>query len=120
MVQVGSNDLGDKDAGEVIDQYEELIDQIRRQSYPDSEVVLGQIIPHFYNDHYKTQLFETKRYQFNILLKYLCTGKNLNLVAFENMHKTYYYDGIHLNSEGIKNYVRNLKTVVNPIVNVKT
>jgi hypothetical protein len=32
MVQVGSNDLGDKDAGEVIDQYEELIDQIR-QSY---------------------------------------------------------------------------------------
>ena len=47
MVQVGSNDLGDKDAGEVIDQYEELIDQIRRQSYPDSEVVLGQILPRY-------------------------------------------------------------------------
>ena len=65
MVQVGSNDLGDKDA-EVIDQYEELIDQIR-QSYPDSEVVLGQILPRFNNDHYKTQLSETKRYKFNIL-----------------------------------------------------
>jgi len=119
MVQVGSNDLGDKDAGEVIDQYEELIDQIR-QSYPDSEVVLGHILPRFYNDHYKTQLSETKRYQFNISLKYLCTDKNLKLVTFENMRKTDYYDRIHLNSEGIKNYVRNLKTVVNPIVNVKT
>ena len=30
MVQVGSNDLGDKDAGEVIDQYEDLIDQIKQ------------------------------------------------------------------------------------------
>ncbi|CAC5389783.1 unnamed protein product [Mytilus coruscus] len=119
MLQDGSNDLQEGEVDNVMNEYELLVDLIMN-TYPDSEVVLGQILPRFYNDHFKKKEFETKRYQLNILLKDLSEDKCLILVTFDDMRRTDYVDGIHLNATGVKNYVRNFKNIFNPMVNVVT
>ena len=117
MFQIGSNDLDNAEAGEVIEEYEQLVDQTSK-NYPNAEIVLGQILPRFYRDHLDTEIFETKRNQFNLLLKDLCSDRNFKLVCYDDMRPDDFYDGIHLNQEGIKNFVKNFKCVVSPLVDV--
>lgn len=121
MFQIGSNDVDDTglEIGEIIENFENLID-VTKKEYPTAKIFVGELLPRFYENETYSENFETRRLQFNILLKDMCTDKELTLITNENMRESDFYDGIHLNPNGIKFYVRNLKTTINPHLNVKS
>lgn len=83
-------------------------------------MVIGEILPRYYHEHLKTAEFEQKRCQFNLLLKDLCEDRNLDLIQYDHARPTYFYDGIHLNQEGVNIFVKNMKEVINPLVDVRS
>ena len=98
-----------------MEEYENMVEIIKKE-YSNAKLVIGEILPRYYHERLKTAELEQKRCQFNLLLK----DKNLKLVQYDHVRTTDFYDGIHLNQEGIKNFVKNLKEVINPLVDVRS
>ena len=119
VLQIGSNDLESAEVDNVMEEYENMVEVIKKE-YSNAKLVIGEVLPRYYHDHLITAEFEQKRCQFNLLLKDLCEDRNLELVQYDHVRPTNFYDGIHLNQEGIKMYVKNLKEVINPLVDVRS
>lgn len=71
MVQVGSNDLHEGEVDNEMKEYESLVN-LTMNTYPDSEVVLGQILPRFKNDKLKTKNSKSK-----VVQRYYYEKKNI-------------------------------------------
>jgi lysophospholipase L1-like esterase len=119
VLQIGSNDLESAEVDDVMEEYENMVEIIKKE-YSNQQLVIGEILPRYYHERLKTAEFEQKRCQFNLLLKDLCEYRNLEFVQYDHARTTDFYDGIHLNQEGIKNFVKNLKEVINPLVDVRS
>jgi hypothetical protein len=98
-----------------MEEYENMVEIIKKE-YSNAKLVIGEILPRYYHERLKTAELEQKRCQFNLLLK----DKNLKLVQYDHVRTTDFYDGIHLNQEGINIFVKNLKEVINPLVDVRS
>lgn len=74
MVQVGSKDLHEGEIDNEMKEYESLVNLTMNMmnTYPDSEVVLGQILPRFKNDKLKTKNSKSK-----VVQRYYYGKKNI-------------------------------------------
>lgn len=119
VLQIGSNDLDNvnPEVGEVFEEYENLITTTAKE-YPSAKLFVGEILPRYYESQQHTRQYDTKRRQFNFLLKDMCEDKNIELIKHDNFEPFDFYDGVHLQPVGIQNFVRNFKKIVNPHVNI--
>ncbi|CAC5395340.1 unnamed protein product [Mytilus coruscus] len=107
--QVGSNDLDEKSAEEVVSDMKKLVLTTQRL-VPGSNIIINELLPRYYNNYKHTEDYEVKRLDCNALLAKLCTEFNLKFVCHRNLTQIHFSDGIHLDVyAGIGIYVRNLK-----------
>lgn len=118
--QVGSNDLENKDADEVCREIQQLALKTK-SGIPGCEVVLSEILPRYYNNNYESRAFESKRLVANEMLENFCEDAEIKMIKHQNITQIHLIDGIHLRRKsGTGQYVRNLKSVINPIIGVKS
>ena len=116
--QVGSNDLEDSTAGEVVNSIKRLVLDTQRL-VPGNNIIINGILPRFYRNLQQRKQYETKRIKCNCMLSELCDSYGLKFVNHENLTQIHFEDGIHLSHDGgIAQYVRNLKEVVNPLLGI--
>ncbi|CAC5411507.1 unnamed protein product [Mytilus coruscus] len=86
---------------------------------PGSKFIINELLPRYYINHKHTEDYEVKRLDCNALLAKLCTEFNLKFVCHRNLTQIHFSDGIHLDVyAGIGIYVRNLKSIVSPLLGV--
>lgn len=119
LLQVGSNDLESNTPDEVMQYMEHLISEIKNR-LPTSKILIAELLPRFYRNSNQMSDFEEKRLLYNSLLKDFCFDVNIEYVNFEEMSHDDFYDGIHMNQNGIKHYVKCVKRVLNPLLGVQT
>lgn len=118
VYQVGSNDLETKSPDEVMKEIERLVRETK-EALPSVKIVMCELLPRYYNNGQKSAEFNEKRCMFNVLLKDFCSDSNIDYVEFFNMKINCFYDGIHLTSNGVGQYVKCLKEILNPILGMK-
>ncbi|CAG2247486.1 unnamed protein product [Mytilus edulis] len=116
--QVGSNDLDEKSAEEVVNDMKKLVLATQRL-VPGSNIIINELLPRYYKNYKHTEDYEVKRLDCNALLEKLCSEFNLKFVHHRNLTQINFSDGIHLDVyAGIGIYVRNLKSIVSPLLGV--
>ena len=119
MVQVGSNDLDSETPDDVMEQLEEFVDLIK-EKLPNAKLILCEVLPRYYRDRRQTTEYQEKRNLYNLLLNEYCSDLEIQCVKFNWFFHSDFYDGIHMNENGIRLYVRTLKEVVNPLLGMKS
>lgn len=115
MLQLGSNDLESQTPDDVIKEIECLVGELKAE-FPDSKLIIGELLPRYYRDKKQSAEFEEKRLLYNALLKDYCFDIDVEYVKFNYLYNNVFYDGIHLNTHGIGIYVKCLKEVLNPLL----
>ena len=117
MFQIGSNDLEHKDPDDVLIELEQLV-KTTKEALPEVNVLIGEILPRFYQDRSLSSEYEQKRMSYNCLVKEFCNEIGAHFVTYDNLKFIDFVDGIHLNEVGVRIFVSNMKRVFNPLLGV--
>ncbi len=118
VIQVGTNDLVNKDVPIVRHELKELL-QDTRAKFPTASVLFSQILPRIGNAD-----FNNKAWQLNSAIKAACDTKGIHFIPHARLWgmatraRHFVGDGIHLTTSGIGVLVQDYKLVLNPLMGI--
>lgn len=98
-LQIGSNDPENKDPDKVIECFETWILKIHHL-LPESEIVVNEILPKFYENTAQSRIYESRRKKLNVMLKDLCAAMAVKYVygCHSNISYILLFDDVHLHT----------------------
>ena len=116
--QVADNDLESLPADLCFKETDTLI-QMTKQKFPDSKISIGEALPRELNNMKATSEYFLNMENYN---KKLHTLEKVHIIRHQNIslqQKHLWSDNKHLSQNGITLFIRNLKTVLNPLLGMK-
>ena len=115
---MGSNDLDfEEDEDPVITKVLSLVEQCKAK-WPETKVIVGEILPRFYKNKAESQNFERKRINYNSKLADKSKTMDFLVVEHNNLSQIDFQDGIHLNDIGVPTFVKNIKNTLDPLLGI--
>ncbi|CAG2245138.1 unnamed protein product [Mytilus edulis] len=119
VFQIGSNDIEERQADQVIMEIENLIQQTK-ECVPEATITFGECLPRIYRDKVHTKEFNERGHILNLELSELCKETNCHFIKYDYISPDHFRDGIHLKGYGIAILVSCMKRVINPLIGVKS
>ncbi|CAG2186410.1 unnamed protein product [Mytilus edulis] len=110
---IGSNDIEERQADQVIMEIENLIQQTK-ECVPEATITFGECLPRIYRDKVHTKEFNERGHILNLELSELCKETNCHFIKYDYISPDHFRDGIHLKGYGIAILVSCMKGMVNP------
>ncbi|VDI41710.1 Hypothetical predicted protein [Mytilus galloprovincialis] len=120
VFQIGSNDIEERQADQVIMEIENLIQQTK-ECVPEATIItFGECLPRIYRDKLHTKEFSERGHILNLELSELCKETNCHFIKYDYISPDHFSDDIHLRGYGIAILVSCMKRVINPLIGVKS
>ena len=120
LLQVAANSLADSDSAErCIVEYHDLL-KMCITKFPHSKIVHSEVLPRLVDGHMATKFYFDKMHKFNSLIHNDIIQDPALIVQHPWLRDPrsghFRGDGLHLNYTGIRQFVRDMKATINPLL----
>ncbi|CAC5394462.1 unnamed protein product [Mytilus coruscus] len=116
ITDIGSNDIEERQAEQVIMEIENLIQQTK-ECVPEATITFGECLPRLYSDKLHTKEYNKRGHILNLELSELCKETDCHFIKYNYISPDHFRDGI---GYGIAILVSCMKRVINPLIDVKS